>query len=344
MSQVPRLTRWRHRGLALLALAALLGGACGVTGRVEIPGDATSAPSRPASTPATTPTTPATTVPPRPRFVPTAEVAGLARSMSDEGRRIFYDTNPKVFDRAEFATVCPTAEHAQVLGCYTGDRIYILRVARPELAGVMETTAVHEMLHAVYSSLRTGERVVLDKMVDELYGRVADVDLRELVASYERSEPGQRLNELHSILPTQVGVLEPRLEDHYRRYISSRQAVVAAYKSYQGLLEQLESRIDAFHADIARIKTQLDALEARIRADRAALEQLNRRLETLEARGDLAGYNRLIPQQNTQVRALNRQIDEHGKLVDLHNLKVKEVNELALEQNQLVASLEGAKP
>jgi len=325
-------------------VGAVLGGACRAGGPPAGVDDPLAPAQRgPSSTTART-TSPASTAPPPPTFVPTPEIAALAVSMSDEGKRIFYATDPKVLDRAEFAPVCPKADHAQVLGCFTGERIYILRVARPELAGVMETTAVHEMLHAVYSAMASRERAQVDTWVDGIFAGVKDDGLRALVASYERSEPGQRLNELHSILPTQLPTLDPRLEDHYRRYVAARQRVVGAYQAYSGVLAQLERRIDDFQADITRRKAELEALEARIKADKATLEGLNRRLEGLEARGDVAGYNRLIPQQNTQVRALNALVDRHDRLVDVHNLKVREVNALALQQNQLVDSLEGKKP
>lgn len=289
-------------------------------------------------------TTPPPTAPPVPAFEPTSEVAALTVSMSDEGRRLFYAARPKVLDRAEFAVACPNAEHVNVLGCFTGDAIYILRVARPELVGVMETTAVHEMLHAAYAALSSSERSGVDSLVGDFYAGVTDRDLKALVASYERSEPGQRLNELHSLLATQLVSLNPPLEGHYRRYLALRPKVVAAYQGYRGTLEQLERRIDALHAEIDGAKAQLKAMEARIAADEAALGELNRRLEALKAQGNVSEFNRLIPQQNAQVRALRELADQYNQLVSAHNAKVKEVNGLALEQNQLVDSLGGGSP
>ena len=283
-------------------------------------------------------------MPAQPRFEPTPEVAALAAAMSDEGRRLFYAARPKVLERAAFAQVCPDTEHGHVLGCYTGDEIYILRMSRPELLGVMETTAVHEMLHAAYSALSSGERSRIDAWVADLYAGVTDQDLRELVARYDISEPGQRLNELHSLLPTQLPFLDPRLESHYRRYLASRQRVIAAYQGYRGTLEQLERRIGALHAAIGADKTQLAAMEVRITADKAELEALERRLEALRARGAVSEFNRLVPQQNAKARALNALVGDRDKLVAAHNAKVQEANGLALEQNQLVDSLGGPSP
>ena len=326
------MTRRRHRGLALLAVVLLVCGSCR-SGRTAAPNG-----SGPASTTTLRPTSA------QPTFEPTPEVAALAVAMSDEGRRLFYGARPKVLDRAEFALVCPETEHGHVLGCYTGNEIYILRMSRPELLGVMETTAVHEMLHAAYSALSSGERSRVDVWVGDLYAGVTDQDLRELVASYDISEPGQRLNELHSLLPTQLPSLDPRLENHYRRYLALRQRVVAAYLGYRGTLEQLERRIGALHAEIDGVKTQLRAMEARINAEKAELEALERRLEALRARGAVGEFNRLVPQQNAKARGLNALVGEHDELVEAHNAKVREVNGLALEQNQLVEGLAGATP
>ncbi|MEJ7765125.1 MAG: hypothetical protein WKF86_06485 [Acidimicrobiales bacterium] len=330
---------WRHRGLAAVVAGLLLCASCRF-GRPLTPPDTSTAP----STVSTVATTARPTTIPAPAFEPTSEVAGLTRSMSDEGKRLFYGARPEVLEMAPFAAVCPKAEHGNVLGCFTGTRIYILRVPRPELVGVMETTAVHEMLHAAYSALPPRERSRIDGLVGDLYAGVKDRELQELVASYEISEPGQRLNELHSLLPTQVRSLNPALEAHYRRYLTSRLKVVDAYEGYRGTLEQLEGRIDALNAELGVSKTQLAAMEARLAADEAALEELNRRLEQLKAQGKVKEFNQLIPQQNEQVRALRALADQHNQLVSAHNAKVQELNGLALEQDQLVDSLGGGRP
>ncbi|MDP8992226.1 MAG: hypothetical protein M3N31_04130 [Actinomycetota bacterium] len=269
-------------------------------------------------------------------------MAALTASMTEEGKRLFYGARPEVLDKAPFALVCPGgSEHGHVLGCYTGDRIYILRVPRTELTGVMETTAVHEMLHAAYAALSSRERSLVDTWVGDVYAGVKDRDLRELVAAYDRSEPGQRLNELHSILPTQLPSLSAPLENHYRRYLASRQRVVALYQGYRGTLAELDRRISALHEEIDDAKAQINVMEARLRNEEAALEELNRRLEALRAEGNVKEFNRLIPQQNAKVDALSSLADRYRQLVKAHNAKVQEVNDLALQQNQLVESLRG---
>ena len=278
------------------------------------------------------------------RHPPSAEVVALAASMTDEGRKVFYEARPKVLDKVEFEQVCPNPEEGQVLGCYGDNRIYILRVGRPELAGVMEVTAAHEMLHAVYDSLPDRDRRRLDGLVDGFYRGVTDADLRELVAEYERFEPGQRLNELHSLMPTQLLTLDPPLEAHYGRYFSARSRVAMAFQGYSGVLKELDRKIGALDAEIGAMKAQLDALDGKIRAEGSALDQLNSRLDDLKAKGSVQAFNQLIPQQNAQARSVRGLVTQYNRLVDAHNKKITEINALALKQNQLVDSLEGKVP
>lgn len=276
---------------------------------------------------------------------PSPEVAALVDgTLSDLGKRVFYRASPKVLERAEFGVACPEDELGLVLGCYANGRIYILKVTRPELAGVMEVTAAHEMLHAVYATMSFGERRRIDKQVGDFYTGVTDPELRQLVAEYEKTEPGQQLNELHSILPTEIGALSPELDQHYARYFTSRQTVVDANDRYQGVLKALEGRIEGLHAQVTDLKAQLAALDTRVTAEQAKLDDMDGRLDALKAKGSVGAFNNLVPQRNAQARSLTKLVEQYNQLVQTHNAKVDEVNGLALEQNQLVEGLAGKTP
>jgi len=79
-------------------------------------------------------------VPRQPIEAPTPEVAALAGSMSEEGRRVFYLASPKILERAAFGVACPEDELGTVLGCYAGGKIYILRVTRRTSSAVSSWT------------------------------------------------------------------------------------------------------------------------------------------------------------------------------------------------------------
>ncbi len=88
----------------------------------------------------------------------------------------------------------------------------------------MPVTAAHEMLHAAYAELAPGQRRRVDQLLDQAFEASADQRLRDTLAEYADAEPGQRHNELHSILPTEVAELSPPLERYYQRYFEDRGA------------------------------------------------------------------------------------------------------------------------
>lgn len=274
-----------------------------------------------------------------------AEIVALADSaaMSDAGRRDFYVANPQIDDKQSFGQHCPVSELSLVLGCYNRSRIYILRVERSQLGNVMSVTAAHEMLHSVYEDLSTSERRRLNQLLDAEFKNSTDQKLRDLMAEYERAEPGERYNELHSILGTQVASLSPELEQHYARYFTNRAQVVVAFKAYEGVFEDLERQIDGLSAQITALRDQLDDLEATINSKQQELETLNAQMDRLRASGQIQDYNALVPRQNALVREYNGLVGQYKDLVALHNSKVDQLNQLALEQNELVESLDATK-
>lgn len=279
---------------------------------------------------------------PAAREAPPAEVAALAEgSMSEEGKRVFYGASPKVLEKAEFGVACPEEELGEALGCFGGGRIFILRVTRPEVTGVMEVTAAHEMLHAVYASLSDLQRGRIDTLIAEFYTGVTDPDIRQLVEDYE---PDERPDELHSILATEVAALSPVLEKHFSRFFTSRARVVEANLRYQAPLKELERRIDGLHAQIDDLEGQLKALDGRVTADEARLDELDGRLDAANRQGSSRVFNQLLPQRNALARSLSGMVDQYNGLVDSYNAKVDEINGLALEQDQLADGLSGKAP
>ena len=84
-------------------------------------------------------------------FAPDATISGFAErtAMSTRGRALYYASNPSVEPTAGFNALCGYgASDEIVLGCYTGSDIYISDVENPDLDGIRDVTAAHEMLHA----------------------------------------------------------------------------------------------------------------------------------------------------------------------------------------------------
>ena len=273
------------------------------------------------------------------------EIAALAErtTMTAVATKDFYIARPQIDDKTTFNTNCPVGESTLVLGCYNKSKIYLLQIDRPELKAVMDVTAAHEMLHSAYADLSNKERRQVDAWIEEFYSTLNDPKLQQIMAEYDKTEPGERLNELHSILGTQVALLSPELDNYYKRYFADRQKIVAAYKAYEGIFEALESQINGLRTSAESLKNQITITEQEIAAAKNELEATNARMDQLLDQGRISEYNGLVPTQNVQVSYYNSLVDTDQDLIEQYNAKVDQLNTLALEQNQLVDSLDSTK-
>ncbi len=280
-------------------------------------------------------------------YQPVAEIQALAdkAALNDTGRRMFYVGRPRIDDKLNFARSCPVgeAEGSLVLGCYSSGYIYLLEVKRTELAGVMEVTAAHEMLHAAYERLSSKDQQTINRQLEQFYGQVNNPELDQVLVDYEQTEPGQRLNELHSLLPTQIAVLSPELEAYYSRYFTNQDQVANAYLAYQAVFRSLEAQIEQLRADASSLQAQISAQEAAMEQTRTEIETMSSQMDSLKAAGRIDEYNALVPAYNGLVREYNGMITYYRDLIALHNSKVDQLNQLALEQNELVESLDSTK-
>lgn len=242
-------------------------------------------------------------------YTPTPAVMSLIDGieLSPAGRAALYRSQPSVDDKTLFAQHCPTESAGLELGCYDRGKIYVLQIDNAELAPEMKVVLVHEILHAVWEDLSAGERQKLTAEVLQYYQekQSSSQDLRERMAGYAETEPGEEANELHSIFGSEAAVLPDALEAHYGRYVKNRPTVVDYHQQYaqvfQGRLAQLERELVA------------------IQSDKVALDALNSRMESLRRSGKIAEYNALVPQQNRMVVAINARIEAYRLAVEDYN-------------------------
>ena len=179
---------------------------------------------------------------------------------TDRGRFVFFATKPVVAPQAEFNELCPRQEIGNpILGCYTGaDRIFIYELTNEELAGMQEVTAVHEMLHAVWARHSDDERAQLEADLMSTYESMDNDELKSRMDYYQRTEPGQIANELHSILGTESADLSPKLEAYYAQYFD-RKTVLSLYEKYRSVYKNL-------HDQVNEISTKMDSLANSIKS------------------------------------------------------------------------------
>lgn len=287
------------------------------------------------------------------QYEPSAEITAIAEraSMSDVGTFYFYASHPTMQAASEFNQRCTRREPSSaILGCYVNRQIYLFRIDNPELDGMEEVTAAHEMLHAAWDRMSDSDRNRVGSLLEQAYQANVTDKLEERMAYYERTQPGERINELHSILGTEILTLSDELEAHYERYFMDRRAVVGLYDAYQQVFTELEQRaaelsntIDTLSNDINESITEYNRSSDELNQ---AIEALNQRAVTL----DRTDFNAvLLFNQDRevllgQVAALESQRERINQSIAEHNAKLEEYNEIVVRSNQLMSSIDSLSP
>jgi cell division protein FtsB len=208
------------------------------------------------------------------------DVAAIARTtgMSVEGELIYRASTPAIEDDDAFNQHC-AIEGGAVLGCYSEGNVYVYAVTDERLAGTVEVTAAHEMLHAAYERLSPDERARIDALVEEAIAAIPEDD--PVYADLALYPADQLADEWHSRLGTEFADLPPALEEHYAVYFDDRAKVVELNVQANAYFDQLQAQIDALVAEIDALDPVLDA---RIAAYEAAVDAYNVDVDAFNAR------------------------------------------------------------
>ena len=279
-------------------------------------------------------------------YQPTSQIAAIAdrTTMTPVSRSLFYASHPSLNDAQTFNNDCGKSEQgAAVLGCYTGLRIYIYNVTDAQLDGIHEVTAAHEMLHAAYMRMDDAEKKTVNDLLESEYAVLSkDPAFTSRMALYARTEPGERDNELHSIIGTEVATISPELEAHYAKYFSSRAAVVALHDKYSSNFTRLQ-------AEAASLSDQMSQLTAEIKSRSssytAASEQLDRDIASFNQRassGDVQSQAQFNSERQALVARTAKLSAERSAingLIDQFNKIVNQYNAIATQTEQLNQSI-----
>jgi hypothetical protein len=267
------------------------------------------------------------------QYQPTSEVVSLAdrSGMNDNGRFLYYASQPTLESTQNFNKECDRLEAStSILGCYTNDHIYIYNVTDPQLDGIREVTAAHEMLHAVYQRMSDSDRSKVDVLLEAEYTKLeSDPAFKERMDFYARTEPGERDNELHSVIGTEVANISPELEAHYKQYFSDRQKVTTLATQYKSVFTSLTNQAN-------QIGSQLTALASSIQSRSIAynndVQVLNTDIQTFNSRAANNGFSSqaqfnkerasLVAREAalaTERTAINDGISQYNTLLDKYN-------------------------
>lgn len=196
------------------------------------------------------------------QYEPTSQIRELAKSsgMNGAGEFYFYASRPTLEGTQQFNQECDRKEErTAILGCYTGQRIYIYDVQDERLDGIRAVTAAHEMLHAAYERMGEAERQRIDGLLEKEYEKLKnDAKLAERMEFYARTEPGQRGNELHSVIGTEITDIGPELDQYYKKYFADRSKVVALHANYEKVFKTLQARADALSAELRTLRDTIE--------------------------------------------------------------------------------------
>lgn len=282
-------------------------------------------------------------------YDPPASIARLAGSaaMSEEGKRLFYVNEPELHGRDSFSRVCKGTgdENSNVLGCFTGSRIYVFDVEDAQLNGVKEVTAAHEMLHAAYIRLSSGERERVDKLIQKQLDTKTTPQVKELITIYNRVEPGELLNEMHSILATEQGELLPELNDYFKQYFTDRQKVVALASGYQSVFDKLKGQQEALSLELDKLATSINSGTAQLNADIQTFNSRVSQFNDLAESGTLSesAFQSQRTQLARQKDALNTRVAENDRLRETYESKRQQYEALAVKFNDLQSKID-SKP
>lgn len=281
------------------------------------------------------------------QYEPSAAEQSIRKDLdlTDIGKR-YYDASRTTLQTSdEFNQSCQQQKETNnpILGCYYLQKIYVYDIDNDKLSGIEQTTAAHEVLHAAYERMSMSERESTDKELQRVYASVQNDELKERMQYYEKAEPGEEMNELHSILGTEFRTLSEPLEKHYAKYFNDRAKVVSYFDKYNAVftsvLGKLKSQLEEINSSISKVNNEIDSynkarkqLESDIRA-----YQNNTYTSQAESNRDFQALKAREADVNGRVSTINAQIARINQLKQSRNKLVKEYNSLNQSINSSVS-------
>lgn len=280
------------------------------------------------------------------KYEPSSEVAALAErtTMSDRGKFFYYASQPSVETSATFNEDCRRQEEGSpILGCYRDKRIFIYNVTDERLDGIKEVTAAHETLHAIYERFSEEEREKVNTLLEAEYKKQGEKVLKDRMKYYERTQPGQRLNELHSIIGTEFLQLSDELEAHYKKYFTDRPAIARFFHGYNTKFNEVKNNITSIQAELTSL---VETIEQQTAAYNRDLQTLNTSITDFNGRaetGDFTSQAEFAAERAKlvdQSQAVKQQREALEEMITNYNQKLKTYNSFVDESKELKQSID----
>ncbi|MDB5179528.1 MAG: hypothetical protein JWN12_160 [Candidatus Saccharibacteria bacterium] len=267
---------------------------------------------------------------------------------SGRGKFYFYATQPELDGSDKFNADCPRQEVGNpILGCYASGRIYVYDVTNAQLDGIEEVTAAHEMLHSVWERMSDADRTRVSALLEAEYKTLgSNTDLTARMSYYQRTEPGQFDNELHSILGTEIGNLSPALETYYKQYFNDRQKVVDLHAQYSTVFINLKAQSDSLYNDLTTLGSSIESRSTQYDAD---VKQLSADITAFNTRANNGDFSSMgqFNSERAALLARSNQLDADrasiSRDIDIYNLKYADYQKVSTEIETLNKSIDSIK-
>lgn len=281
------------------------------------------------------------------QYKPTQEVSNIIdrAGLNDNGKFLFYASQPSLESTSQFNQHCDRVEQTvSILGCYKDYRIYIYDVQEDQLNGINEVTAAHEMLHAAYERLTSKERDDFGRLADVEYDKIKNLEsFEDRMQYYNKAEPGQRYNELHSIIGTEIASISPELEKYYQKYFSDRQKVVSLYENYIKVFRQLNDKVQQLSTELNDLVEEINQVVAvynqNVQDVNQQIDDFNKRAESGRFSSEAAFYQERALIIN-QVAALSATRNEINDKINNYNAILQEYNSIVIKSKKLYNSID----
>lgn len=262
-------------------------------------------------------------------------------NLTEYATRVLYASEPEFDDKQSFNSHCPFPEQSFVLGCYDGNKIFVLDIQAPELRSSEPVTAAHEMLHGAWARMTSAEQKKIRQLLEREFAINPDEHLKQIIAQYRAAGNNDDViaNELHSIIPTEVKTISPELETYYRKYFKDRGAVVALFKSYEEIFAANEAELKSMEKQAAKLLASIQAQEKVLEAKKELIDANNARLSAWSKSSDVYTYNNLVSQQRALVNEYNTLVARYNADLDHYQTIVNRYQSLAFYHNELVNSI-----
>lgn len=286
-------------------------------------------------------------------FAPSSEVIEIKHNLdlTKAGETLFLATEPEIEDREAFNENCQTSTHSGIgalLGCYAEGRMHLFNIADERLAGIIEVTAAHELLHASYDRMSHRETEALQKRLIQLYEEkiVNSPELEERMSVYAHLSVARLANEIHSVLATEVRYLPDWLEKHYENIFNDRGSIVDFYDSSSGIFDELQT--EGLHL-VEKLEALTDEIDAVIDIYTQEVLQYNREWEIFRSKNEAFEYSKNPDEfykKRNELDAwredLERQRNEIQNSIDLHDSLRSQIEELNHVSLDLFKSMDSA--